>query len=136
MLIFLTWVLSFLPQFIQAVLIQIFGGFFGITHETIGPVLQLLNPSVLNRVFKLAIEELKTVREMDHEIIEKNSKKIFLYYGANDNWTPITYYQRFKIKHPTVQAELCKRGFRHAFVLSNAKEVGIMIGDMINKSIT
>ncbi|KAF7995938.1 hypothetical protein HCN44_007045 [Aphidius gifuensis] len=134
-LVLFAWIFSFFSKFIQRILILIFGLFFGVTSESVDPVLHLLNPLVLNRVFKLAIEELKTVREINHNVIEKYPKKLFLYYGASDGWTPITYYERFKNKFPSVDVELCSRGFRHAFVLTDAKGVGLMIGNMINKTI-
>lgn len=134
-LLLLAWIFSFFSKSIQRILILTFGIFFGITSESVDPVLHLLNPLVLNRVIKLAREELKTVREINHKVIEKYSDKLFVYYGASDGWTPITYYERFKNKFPTVDAELCTRGFRHAFVLTNSKDVGIMIGSMISKTI-
>lgn len=116
-------------------MILIFGLFFGVTSESVDAVLHLLNPLVLRRVFKLAIEELETVREINHNVIEKYPEKLFLYYGASDGWTPIIYFERFKSKFPSVDVELCSRGFKHAFVLKDAKEVGLMIGNMINKTI-
>lgn len=84
----------------------------------------------------MAKEEMRRVKEIDHAIISKHVKKLWFYYGSIDNWTPISYYEDMKTSHPTVQAELCKRGFYHSFVLKNDKEMGYVVGDLINEVIT
>uniref|UniRef100_A0A6V7HVG0 Lipid droplet-associated serine hydrolase n=1 Tax=Bracon brevicornis TaxID=1563983 RepID=A0A6V7HVG0_9HYME len=133
---FFAWIFTFFPLFIREFLIRIFGMFvLGFGSESVKPVTQLVDPLVLRRVFLLAKDELEHVRELNHEIFSKYSDKFYVYYGSTDRWTPKHFYTEFKEKHPNVQAELCKRGFRHAFVLSHGKEVGNMVGDLINETI-
>lgn len=84
----------------------------------------------------MASDEMEHVRERDDAAIEKHEKKLWLYYGAKDSWTPKKYCEELKSRHPNVNAQICQRGFRHAFVLrDDSKELGQMIGEMINATI-
>lgn len=122
---------------LQSILIRIFGGFFaGVTNKSIKPVRQLLEPPVLDRVFKLAQDEMVKVRERDDELISNYENKLWLYYGATDGWTPQNYCTELKAKHPDINAQICKRGFRHAFVLTDEVEVGKMVGDIISETMS
>ncbi|XP_043290067.1 lipid droplet-associated hydrolase isoform X2 [Venturia canescens] len=136
-IVFLSWLLSFVPNILTALLVRVFGGLFaGVTNKSVKPVMQLLDPSVLRRVFRMAKDEMGQVRERDDEAIEKHEKKLWLYYGATDSWTPKKYYEELKSRHPNVDAQICKRGFRHAFVLQKDDiELGHMVGEMINATI-
>lgn len=137
LIVFFAWLFSLLPNVLKSFLIRVFGGFFvGVTAESVKPVMQLLNPAVMRRVYSLAKDEMRQVKELDHDAIERHAKKLYLYYGARDGWTPVRYYEEFRANHPNVEAELCNRGFRHAFVLTNDKELGLIIGEKINATIT
>ena len=128
---------SFLPRIVQSFLIRLVGGFFtGVTNKSVPSVIEFLDPSVLRRVFSLAEDELHQVRELDDDAIERHAEKLWIYYGARDGWTPLNYYQELKAKHPRVSAQICTRGFRHAFVLKNDKELGQAIGELVNSTIT
>ncbi|XP_057332896.1 lipid droplet-associated hydrolase [Microplitis mediator] len=137
LIVFLCWLFSFLPMILRSILIRIFGGYFaGVTSKSLKPVEQLLDPPVLDRVFKLADDEMIKVQELDYDIIEKYSNKLWLYYGATDGWTPTHFYHQLKEKYQDINAEICQRGFRHAFVLTDEIEVGKMVGDNINQTIS
>lgn len=109
--------------------------FVGYGSHSVKPILQLIEPEVLKRVLLMGKEEMQQVREINHAMISKYGDKLWLYYGATDGWTPVRYYDRLKSKYPKLEAQVCKRGFRHAFVLSHDKEVGHMVGDLINETI-
>ncbi|CAD6215884.1 GSCOCG00000700001-RA-CDS [Cotesia congregata] len=137
LIVFLAWIFSFFPVVLQSILIRIFGGFFaGVTNKSIKPVRQLLEPPVLDRVFKLAQDEMVKVRERDDELISNYEDKLWVYYGATDGWTPQNYCTELKAKHPDINAQICKRGFRHAFVLTDEVEVGKMVGDIISETMS
>lgn len=136
MLIFLSWILTgIFPVFLQTLLIRIFGLFYGIPAKYIKAVQDLLNPKVLNRVLNLAREEMKYVKEADHETISKHTDKLWFYYGANDGWTPVKYYKNMISKHPDLNAQLCQRGFQHCFVLKDDVDMGHIVGDLINEDL-
>lgn len=135
LLLFLTWIFTLFPLVFQAFLIRVFGLFYGIPANCVGAVIQLLHPVSLKRVFMLAKQEMILVKELDDKLISEHKKKLYLYYGSKDGWTPIRYYEDLKAKHPDVDAHLCRRGFQHSFVLKDSVEVGKMVGDLISESI-
>lgn len=79
-------------------------------------------------------DEMKQVREADHETISKYEDKLWFYYGAKDGWTPVKYYIDMMAKHPGLDAQLCQRGFRHSFVLKHDVPMGHIVGDLINEN--
>ncbi|XP_066583181.1 lipid droplet-associated hydrolase [Prorops nasuta] len=135
-LLYLAWLFSFLPISLQYYCVRLYGIFFGIPAKSINAVLTLINPNVLTRVFRLAKEEMTRVKDMDHDLISQNANKIWMYYGTTDGWTPVSYYENMKKDHPNVEAELCKKGISHSFVLKHEEEMGHIVADVINRNIT
>lgn len=133
-LVFLFWIFTAMfPLSLQSLMIRIFGIFWGIPARSVKAVQEMLNPKVLHRVFALAKEEMKFVKEADHETISKYADKLWFYYGATDGWTPVKYYKNMISKHPNLNAQLCQRGFQHSFVLKNDVDMGHIVGDLINE---
>ncbi|XP_043261857.1 lipid droplet-associated hydrolase [Colletes gigas] len=135
-LIFLSWTLSCLPHFLQAFLISIYSLLNGIPAKYNKAIQQLLNPRSLRNVIKMADEEMEIVKERDDELLSKHADKLWFYYGNCDGWAPVRHYENMKLAHPNVNAELCKRGYHHCFVLQYDKEMGKIVGDLINESIS
>lgn len=131
LMLFGSWIFVYLPRIIQLVLLRIAFLFLRIPPGNVGAVLELIEPHVLNKVFFLAHNEMKEVRELDHETIDKNITKLRLYYGATDGWTPLRYYEELKQKHRGIKAEVCSRGYDHAFVLRNSIEVAVLVSDWL-----
>lgn len=135
-LIFLSWIFTFFPRFIQTFLIRTFGILYGIPKHLDEAVLQLIHPMSIKSAFFLGKHEMIQVKNKDECLISQHKKKLYFYYGSTDGWVPIRYYEDLKDRFPDVDAHLCKRNFKHAFVLKDSIEVGKMIGDMINDSIS
>lgn len=134
-LVFLSWIFTTIfPSSLQFLMIRIFGLFFGIPVKSVKAVQEMLNPKALRRIIYLAKEELKYVREADYETISKYSDKLWLYYGATDGWVPKKFYENMVSKYPNLNAQLCQRGFRHAFVLNDDVPMGQIVGDLINEN--
>ncbi|EFN75984.1 lipid droplet-associated hydrolase [Harpegnathos saltator] len=131
-LIILSWIFSMFPLFLQTFMISIFNFFYGIPGKYNKIIQTLLNPRALYRVIKLANEEMKYVREADHDTISKNNDKLWFYYGTVDNWVPVGYYKNMISIHPDLNAQLCQRGFYHSFVLKHSVDMGHIVGDLIN----
>ena len=136
LLTFLCWILSCLPVYLQAFLINTFAPFYGVPAKCTKAVLQLLHPRSLKKVLKMADEEMRIVRERDDDTLSKYADKLWFYYGNCDGWTPVRYYKNMKSVHPNMNAELCKHGYYHSFVLQYDKEMGHIVGDLINESIS
>lgn len=135
-LLYLSWIFTMFPYCLQAFLIRIFGIFYGIPGKYVDPVILLLQPAVLKRVFRLANEEMKKVKDLDDDAITQYGHKLWLYYGSMDKWVLPSYYHNMRSKYPNVDAQLCSRGFAHSFVLKDDVEMGKIVGDLINESIS
>lgn len=123
------------PVTLQTFMIRIFGMFFGIPAKSVQAVREMLNSNTLRRIINLGKEELKYVREADHETISKHTNKLWLYYGTSDGWVPMKYYKNIMSKHPDLNAQLCQRGFQHSFVLKDYVGMGHIVGDLINEDL-
>lgn len=130
------WMFTLFPNFLQILLIRVLFIVSNIPDKCIDAILLMLQPRVLKRVFRLADEEMKKVKELDHNIIDQYAHKLWLYYSVKDSWTPISYYENMKAKHPNVETNLCKHNFPHDFILNHDKEMGEMIGNLINENIS
>ncbi|XP_015436696.1 PREDICTED: lipid droplet-associated hydrolase [Dufourea novaeangliae] len=135
-LIFLCWILSCLPISLQLFAVNIFAPLYGIPRKCTKAVHQLLNPRNLKNVFRMANEEMQIVKERDDHILVKHADKLWFYYGNCDGWTPVQYYRNMKSKHPNMNAELCKHGYHHSFVLQFDKEMGYIVGNLISENIS
>ncbi|XP_014473090.1 PREDICTED: lipid droplet-associated hydrolase [Dinoponera quadriceps] len=131
--IFLSWFFTTIfPSFLQTFMISVFSFFYGIPAKYNKVVQKMLDPRVLYRIINLAKEELKYIKEADHETISKYSDKLWFYYGTIDGWVPVRYYKNMMTKHPNLNAQLCQRGFYHSFVLKNDVDMGHIVGELIN----
>lgn len=100
--------------------------------EFLEPSVGFSNPAVIDRVWFMTLDEMNKVREVDEELIKANIHRLKLYYGTSDGWVPKSYQQDMIDKFPGIDAELCKNGYEHAFVLSSSSEVGKMVAEWIN----
>lgn len=135
-LVFLAWIFSLFPSFLRYFLVSTFGLFYGYPKKSTTAILQLLEPQVLRKVFALAKQEMIVVKELDDEMVRKNKKKLWFYYGTKDGWVPVSYYQNMRVKFPDVDIQLCKRNLYHSFVLKNSIEMGQILGNVINENIS
>lgn len=132
--LFGSWIFHFLPRFLQYSLVRIYCYVVSLSPDNIPAIIQLIEPHVLNKVFFLAYDEMKKVNELDDATITANASKLRIYYGATDGWTPLKYYEELKLKHKDVKAEVCSRGYQHAFVLKYSKEVADLVTGWILKT--
>lgn len=132
----MSWIFTLFPHFLQVLLVRIFGLFYGVQANCTGALLQMVHPVALKRIFLLAKQEMIVVKDLDDALISQHKGKLFLYYGSKDSWTPIRYYEDLRAKYPDVNAQLCRRGFQHSFVLKDSVEMGKLIGDLISESIS
>ncbi|XP_011502177.1 PREDICTED: UPF0554 protein C2orf43 homolog [Ceratosolen solmsi marchali] len=136
-IIFLSWIFTMLPNFLQEYLVKVFGLFYGYsTPSIVDAVLQTIHPMSLKRIFLLAKQEMIFVKELNNSLILQHKNKLFLYYGSKDGWTPVRYYEDLMMNHPTLNAQLCNKGYLHSFVLKNSVDIGEMIGNLISESIS
>uniref|UniRef100_A0A3Q3WZN5 Lipid droplet-associated hydrolase n=1 Tax=Mola mola TaxID=94237 RepID=A0A3Q3WZN5_MOLML len=121
------FLLSLLPAVLKASLIKLLlGGICSLDQTVVQPTTDVvLFPCVANAMY-LGGQEMRKVLERDNITIRKNLKKLIFYYGGTDNWCPVQYYHDIKQDFPHGDVRLCKKGFRHAFVLDAGSEVAKM----------
>ncbi|XP_047353165.1 lipid droplet-associated hydrolase [Vespa velutina] len=136
LLIYFSWFFTLFPYYFKVFLLRVFGIFYGIPAKSINAVILFLQPHILKKVFRLADEEIKKVKELDDNIIAQHANKLWLYYSVKDRWTRMSYYENMKAKHPNVETNLCEHNLPHSFVLCHDKIMGKIIGDLINENIS
>lgn len=84
-------------------------------------------PECLMACFVFTRDIIQNVRERDNATIGRHVDKLVVYYGQNDHWSPVEYYDDLRRTFPEADVRLCDRGFRHAFVLDRSVDVGSMV---------
>ncbi len=80
--------------------------------------LDLINPVSVHNMLFLAHTELEQVLEPDYQVIKHFKGKLKFYYGSDDHWVPVSFYENLLKNVPEVDAQLCEHAHPHAFVLS------------------
>lgn len=132
LIIFLSWIFTFIPTIIQNFLIYLYLQFTCTAKMHLKTIRGLVDPLVLENVFFMAYKEMDEVKGRDNETLRKNKDKIKLYYGASDGWAPTEYCLNLKNDVPGIDAEICVRNFNHAFVLNCSRQVGSMVANWIS----
>lgn len=120
-----------LPTFVAALLVSVYFWAVRIPLVYVGTTLKYLRLSVLSQILHLADDEMKRVCDPDVQTIARNCAKMKIYYGATDGWTPASYCEELKRLVPGLDAEICSRGVRHAFVLKSSAKMGRLVGEWI-----
>lgn len=128
---FFYYAFSFLPLTMRTILLYIFCYFSGYPEYFLGTVIKASSPTVLDKVWFMAQDEMKRVCDIDNEIIAQNLHRLKFYYGTTDGWVPVEYYKALLDKFPYIDAELCQKSIDHGFVVSHGPTMGRMISEWI-----
>ncbi|XP_046406483.1 lipid droplet-associated hydrolase [Ischnura elegans] len=131
LLLWLMVLLKYVPHFFKMALIKGYSWLTKIPLKFSDTIGRLVHPVVLEKVYYMAQDEMKTVRSLDIDGIMGNISKLHLYYGTTDRWCPMRYFHEIRSKIPEIKAQLCKLGYRHAFVLNDPTEMAYIVGDWI-----
>ena len=125
---------SFMPTSMKNLFIK-FWAFDNNVNEQILKASHLLAEyTVANHSLFLVASEIERVKELDTsmlEVIERGKRKITFYYGSNDPWAPVSYYERIKGFFPTAEIMLCDKRYRHDFMFSSSKQVANVCGEIL-----
>ncbi|XP_055640355.1 lipid droplet-associated hydrolase [Toxorhynchites rutilus septentrionalis] len=125
--------IDLLPNFLKIWIIYIYFLLSGIPKFYLGTALKYTNPSVIDKVWFMALDEMEKVRELDSDIILQNKDRLKFYYGTTDGWVPVKYCNELKSRIHGVDAEICTRKIDHAFVLRSSEQMGFMVSEWILK---
>ena len=88
----------------------------------------LRHPSMSN-ILNMAHEEMQTVTSVDYNLLDKHMSKLMFYYGGDDHWCPVQYYEDMISKYPNGKIILCKENIAHAFVLNDGVKMATVLWD-------
>ncbi|XP_039605719.1 lipid droplet-associated hydrolase [Polypterus senegalus] len=91
------------------------------------------NQEKLANAMYMGSQEMVQVMDRDNATIQENQEKLIFYYGENDNWCPVQYYEEIKRDFPKADIRLCNKGIRHAFVLDAGRDVALMMTEWLQK---
>ncbi|KAM9315572.1 lipid droplet-associated hydrolase [Gastrophryne carolinensis] len=128
------YLLSFMPEVVKTTLVKFFlRGVESIDEASMSAALNLFRLECTVNSMYMGSEEMKTVVNRDNDTIKHNLRKLIFYYGANDSWCPVKYYEDIINDFPDGSIWLCNKGFRHAFVLDSSREVASIVKGMLAK---
>ncbi|XP_051880274.1 lipid droplet-associated hydrolase isoform X2 [Pristis pectinata] len=120
--------LSFLPESIKASLVKwALQGLQPLDEATVSASLNLFSVDCAANAMYMGSQEMAQVVQRDDSTIKRFLNKLIFYYGSNDHWCPVTYYEDMKRSFPEGTILLCQKGIRHAFVLDANVEMAQMV---------
>ncbi|MBN3301214.1 LDAH hydrolase, partial [Amia calva] len=126
------FLLSFLPESIKVSMVRmVLRGLQSLDESTLPASINLFSVDCIANAMYMGSQEMVQVLDRDNSTIKQNLDKLIFYYGANDHWCPVQYYEDIKKDFPEGNIQLCDKGIRHAFVLDAGREVASMIADWI-----
>lgn len=134
MIITLVTFFNILPNTLRSIIVKFWIKLNGWDADLfLRPFLQFLNPRVIERVWFMALDEMEKIKDLDIENIKKNKDRLKLYYVENDEWIRNESCSELIEKVPGIDAELCDRGFEHAFTFKSGIEFAKLISQWINQ---
>ncbi|XP_020895474.1 lipid droplet-associated hydrolase [Exaiptasia diaphana] len=124
---------SYFPQSFMKSLVQWWFSGRCVQDDVVDTTLRLLSSEASSNSLEMARCEMAEVTELDEDVIASHLDKLIFYYGATDQWAPVSYYEDLKKKFPDGEIYLCDKGFEHAFVLTSSTQVGQMVWQWLDK---
>lgn len=132
---FLSYAFNFMPLTFRIIAIYIFCCIAGYPKFFIGTIVKITIPTVLEKIWFLAQDEMREVREIDEDIIKKNLHRLKFYYGTTDGWVPKKNYDNLIKSFPGVDAELCALKIDHGFIVSHGPTMARMLSEWIRRPV-
>lgn len=111
--------LSFVPEQVQEQVIRWYFKGRDIHESAVKATVHLCDKVVAQNLLYMANDEMQKVTTPDIENIQRNLHRVMFYYGIDDHWCPVSFYQDMKELFPKGDIFLCDEGFEHAFVLEH-----------------
>ncbi|KDR21527.1 lipid droplet-associated hydrolase [Zootermopsis nevadensis] len=132
-MIFLVWVFTFLPVFVKKFLLAMHFMLRSMPTYHVSTTMQLMNPTVLENILFLALDEMEEVKELDDQSLREVNDLLYLYYGTTDGWVPLKYWKDIAQNHPDLKCVLCENQIDHAFVLRHSDKMADILSDLIQE---
>ncbi|KAK7573811.1 hypothetical protein V9T40_011002 [Parthenolecanium corni] len=134
-LVFLSLIFTCLPRVLRAFMLSsVFSTAYGAApNHVVEAGLKLVQPTILGNVFHLFKTELNQIKELDVATLNKHKKKLKFYYGTNDGWSPLIFYENLIKNIPDMDAVVCQNGMSHAFSIRSAPVMAGLISQWIEE---
>ncbi|XP_055491367.1 lipid droplet-associated hydrolase isoform X4 [Leucoraja erinacea] len=120
--------LSFLPGSVKASLVRwALQSLQPLDEATVSASLNLFSVDCAANAMYMGSQEMLQVVQRDDSTIKQFLDKLIFYYGSNDHWCPVAYYEDMKKSFPEGTILLCQKGIRHAFVLDANVEIAQLV---------
>ncbi|VEN36580.1 unnamed protein product [Callosobruchus maculatus] len=134
LIIAITWIFTCLPYLIQNLFLSIFFVLSGISaSQHRENVRECLDPEKLRKVYFLASECLKNVKERNDKVFKENSDKISICYGIHDGFTDNVDPRIVSESVPGLRVHVWS--YDHVFVLKQSRLVGQLVAEFIEDRI-
>ena len=90
---------------------------------------RLLNsPDTIRAALTMAHDEMRTIRDLEGELLQSHAKKIHAYYGVEDNWVLERDREEvvgilFPQDPDSIKILRCKQGIPHAFCINHGRQM-------------
>ncbi|CDH56476.1 hypothetical protein RO3G_13677 [Lichtheimia corymbifera JMRC:FSU:9682] len=117
------WVLTGLGTVLSYLPPPLLEGLVGAVTKHKGHILKvtasLCNRSTIRTVIRMAHQEMRLVKQLDHHFYSAHMDKFVLYYSPTDGWAPLEHYRTLKAAYPNHKHfYLCEKGLQHDFSLN------------------
>ena len=119
MFVFVVWLLSFIPAFIQTyILHRVFcKSPSNQRHNFVRAIMNIGSPGSIYNILCMAQQEMQEVGALPVDIVRHHLSKLVFYYGVGDQWTLPHFCSDLQRLFPEGDITLCPHGYAHAFVL-------------------
>lgn len=130
----LSFLFSKIPRILRYFFFAIYLMVKGTRLEYVDSYVMAAEPGVMEKSLFLTNESNEMFDTLDDNLITKQRKMLILYYGTNDGWVPVSYYQDMKNKIQNVDARLDSHGMEHNFQFKSSETMAFVVKEMINEN--
>ncbi|XP_050357402.1 lipid droplet-associated hydrolase [Nymphalis io] len=129
-ILFLCKLLYVLPTLVFRYIVYLYLMATSMPYYYCDTIMQLVDPSVIEKVFFMAFDEMDTVKKLNREGLNKIKHMTNVIYGNKDNWAPLEYMEDIKKYQPYIQMTET-HNIEHAFVIKSSECVADMVASFI-----
>ncbi|XP_013133290.1 PREDICTED: lipid droplet-associated hydrolase isoform X2 [Papilio polytes] len=130
-LLFFFSFLLYLPQLFLSFLVYVYLKINGFSSINRTRILNILNPTILEKVLFLAYDEMDRVTELNKKVIDKIKHLTNVIYTKNDGWAPYEYMKDLMVYQPDLQMK--EVNVDHSFVFKSSEYIALLAADFIKK---
>ncbi|KAJ2082123.1 hypothetical protein H4R24_001819 [Coemansia sp. RSA 988] len=92
---------------------------------------KMLHAHCVSSVLRMASDAMRKVTSVNKDFYRQFGHKFVMFYGRDDNWVPIEYYNKMRQINTKGRVILLENGLPHAFVTQYSQTMALVITDML-----